>query len=141
MNNSTFITPRSLVGKGTRRDLFGVAATSIAGGLVIGNRSTALASPGRTFGPTEPFSQSGYGWVANHGLSGDAYQQEFENLTGQGFRLLKLSGYSVAGQDFYASIWDLSPGPAWVGMHRVPGSDYQAQFEQLTAQGFRPVVT
>jgi CubicO group peptidase (beta-lactamase class C family) len=72
-------------------------------------------------------------------LDGDTYQQEFENLVAQGYRLLKLSGYSVNGQDFYASIWDQSPGPAWVGMHRVPGSDYQAQFDQLTSQGYRPV--
>lgn len=117
----------------------GVGAVGLAGGLAplaplsarAGGKPVARTITGRT--------QSGYAWVANHGLDGDAYQAEFDALTSQGYRLLRLSGYSVYGQDYYASIWDQSPGPAWVGMHRVRGSDYQAQFDALTSDGFRPV--
>ncbi|HRA49156.1 MAG TPA: hypothetical protein PK819_13880, partial [Thermomicrobiales bacterium] len=137
-NPTTFCLPTSR-STGTRRDLLGVAVVGAAGGLALGGPTAAFATHGHVPISSRGLRQSGYAWVANHGLTGDAYQQEFDNLTSQGYRLLRLCGYSVGGQDFYASIWDQSPGPAWVGMHRVAGSDYQGQFESLTAQGFRPV--
>jgi len=89
--------------------------------------------------PVMKAAPSGYAWVANHGLDGAAYQAEFNALSAQGYRLIKISGYSVGGQDYYASIWTMAPGPGWVGMHGVSGDDYQAQFTSLTAQGLRPV--
>ena len=144
MNRSALTTPRFWYSRGSRRTFLGTIAAGIGtAGLATGVMplTRSIASAGGVFSPTPLANpaQSGYAWVANHGLDGDAYQAEFENLTAQGFRLLKISGYSVSGQDYYASIWDLSPGPAWVGMHRVPGADYQGQFDSLTAQGYRPV--
>jgi CubicO group peptidase (beta-lactamase class C family) len=142
MDRSLLTTPKFWYGQGTRRRVLAAAAIGVAGlagGVAPLTRSIARAGTVFSSTPMKNPAQSGYGWVANHGLDGDAYQAEFENLTGQGFRLLKISGYSVSGQDYYASIWDLSPGPAWVGMHRVPGADYQGQFDSLTAQGYRPV--
>ena len=138
MHTADFTQPRRFSGTGTRRQLLG-AAIGIAGGLALAGTPATYASRGRSLIDLSVAMQSGYAWVGNHGLSGDAYQAEFDSLTSQGYRLLRLCGYNVGGQDFYASIWDQSPGPAWVGMHRVSGGDYQAQFEQLTAQGFRPV--
>lgn len=117
----------------------GIGAAGIAGGLTGFRHPSALAGGGRSLVDLAAAMQSGYAWVANHGLTGDDYQAAFDSLTAQGYRLLRLCGYTVNGQDFYASIWDQSPGPAWVGMHRVPGAEYQAQFDQLTAQGYRPV--
>ena len=32
-------------------------------------------------------------WVARHGLTSDAYQQQFDKLTGEGYRLVDVSGY------------------------------------------------
>lgn len=141
---SDLTTPAFWYGRHSRRSLLrtmaaGLGAAGLAGGMVPLTQSIARASG--TFSPVPLVNpaQSGYAWVANHGLDGDAYQREFDSLAGQGYRLIKLSGYSVNGRDFYASIWDMSPGAAWVGMHRVPGSDYQARFDDLTGQGFRPV--
>ena len=34
---------------------------------------------------------------ARHGLTADEYQQTFDQLVGQGFRLTHVSGYSVGG--------------------------------------------
>jgi CubicO group peptidase (beta-lactamase class C family) len=141
MTDSFLTTPKHWYGRGTRRDLLGAMAAGIgAAGFGLAMTRTAAIANG-TYSPVAiaNAAQSGYAWVANHGLDGDAYQGEFESLAGQGYRLIKLCGYSVYGQDYYASIWDMSPGPAWVGMHRVPGADYQAQFDSLTAQGYRPV--
>ena len=135
MHTSTLVTPRRWSGTGSRRELLGsalvgIGAVGLAGGLTQLRPSVALAGNGRSLGALAAAMQSGYGWVANHGLSGDAYQAEFDSLTSQGYRLLRLCGYSVAGQPYYASIWDLSPGPAWVGMHGVSGGDYQGEFDR-----------
>ncbi|CAN5625933.1 hypothetical protein BH09CHL1_BH09CHL1_06740 [soil metagenome] len=144
MDTTELTTPKYWYGRGSRRQFLGavaagIGAAGIAGGMLPFSQSVARAGGVELSTPIENAAQSGYGWVGNHGLDGDAYQAQFDSLVSQGFRLLKLCGYSVNGQDFYASIWDLSPGPAWAGMHRVPGADYQAQFDSLTAQGLRPV--
>lgn len=144
MNHSFLTTPKRWYGRGSRRDFLGAIAASIGaaglgGGILPLTQSIAHASGSFSPMALANAAQSGYAWVANHGLDGDAYQREFDSLGGQGYRLVRISGYSVNGQDYYASIWDMSPGPAWVGMHRVPAADYQAQFDSLTSQGFRPV--
>lgn len=144
MNRSDLTTPAFWYGRHSRRSVvFAMAAAMGTVGLGPGRSmlvpAVTAASSTQSPAPLLHPAQSGYAWVANHGLDGDAYQREFDSLAGQGYRLVKISGYSVNGQDFYASIWDMSPGAAWVGMHRVPGVDYQARFDELTGQGFRPV--
>ncbi len=44
-------------------------------------------------------------WVAHHGMTSDQYQQTFNQLVSQGFRLQLVNGYTVAGQDHFAAIW------------------------------------
>jgi CubicO group peptidase (beta-lactamase class C family) len=144
MDVKDLTTPKFWYGRRTRRQMLGIAAAGIgAAGFAsgLGPFSTSIARAGGVLSPAPiaNAAQSGYAWVANHGLDGDAYQAEFDSLSAQGYRLIKISGYSVSGQDYYASIWDMSPGPAWVGMHRVSNADYQSQFNSLTAQGYRPV--
>jgi len=126
---------------GSRRRFLGLGAAGAAG-VALGTtlRSTlgaphALAASRRSVVATP----QDYGWVANHGLDAAAYQAEFDRLTGQGFRLIKVSGYSVGGSARYASIWTQAPGPAWSAMHGVDGDTYQAQFDSLASQGYRPV--
>src|SRR5262249_19048358 len=41
-----------------------------------------------------------------HGLTSAQYQAEFNSLVGQGYRPVRVSGYTVAGQDYYAAIWE-----------------------------------
>ena len=65
------------------------------------------------------------------------YQQEFDKWGGQGYRLLHVSGYVIAGKPFYAAIWEKSGGPAWVARHGMTGSDYQAEFNQRAQEGYR----
>lgn len=79
------------------------------------------------------------GWEARHGLSAAQYQATFNTLVGQGYRLLDVSGYDVGGQDRYAAIWERSTGPAWTARHGLSAAQYQATFNQLAGQGYRPV--
>ena len=45
-------------------------------------------------------------WVARHGLTGAAYQAEFNKWTAQGYKLTDVSGYSQGGQARYIAIWE-----------------------------------
>jgi len=80
-------------------------------------------------------------WVARHGLTADQYQAAFNEFTGQGYALDWVSGYLGNGQDLYAAIWRKDPGiPAWQARHGLTADQYQAFFNEVTAQGYKPVV-
>ncbi|MFK0734334.1 MAG: hypothetical protein ACFKPT_01025 [Gloeotrichia echinulata GP01] len=81
----------------------------------------------------------GPAWVARHGLTSAQYQATFDDLVGKGYRLVRVSGYSVNGQDRYAAIWEKSRGSAWVARHGLTSAQYQATFDQLVGQGYRLV--
>ena len=78
--------------------------------------------------------------VARHGMSSEQYQQEFDELSKQDYRLVQMSGYSVAGQDFYAAIWEKASGPPWVAHHGMTSEQYQQQFDELGKEGYRPIL-
>jgi CubicO group peptidase (beta-lactamase class C family) len=77
-------------------------------------------------------------WQACHGLTASDFQDQFNQFTSQGYRLVKVSGYGVGGMDYYAGVFEQSPSPAWIARHDVAGSDYQGVFDQWRYQGFRP---
>lgn len=79
-------------------------------------------------------------WVARHGLTSSAYQQEFNRLVGLGYRLTQVSGYAVRGVDFYAALWEKKGGPAWVARHGLTSAGYQAEFDRLNRLGYEPKV-
>jgi Bacterial tandem repeat domain 1 len=80
----------------------------------------------------------GHTWEAHHGLTSDQYQQTFDDLVSRGYRLTRVSGYSVGGRDRYAAIWDKSDGPAFQARHGLTSDQYQQTFDELVGQGFRP---
>ncbi|MCP4609238.1 MAG: DUF1349 domain-containing protein [Planctomycetes bacterium] len=77
-------------------------------------------------------------WIAHHIMSPYEYQKEFDNLVDeQGYRLVDISGYSVAGNVFYAAIWEKKSGPTWEARHGLTASEYQQAFDTYDEQGFR----
>ena len=82
---------------------------------------------------------AGPGFAARHGLTSDQYQQAFNELVGQGFRLTHVSGYSVNGEARYAAIWEQSAGPGFAARHGLTAAQYQQTFDELVSQGFRLV--
>ena len=66
----------------------------------------------------------GPAWIAHHIMGPSQYQQEFDDLDEQGYRLVDVSGYSVAGNVFYAAIWEKKSGPAWEARHGLTSSQY-----------------
>jgi hypothetical protein len=79
----------------------------------------------------------GPNWVGVHGLTGPEYQRRFDELVGQGFRPVDVSGYPVDGHDRYAAIFEQREGPAFVARHGLTSAQYQAAFDEFVGQGFR----
>lgn len=79
------------------------------------------------------------GWAARHNIDAATYQSEFDRWTNQGYRLVTVSGYNVNGQDRYAAIWEKRASLPWVARHGLTTAQYQQQFNELAAQGYRVV--
>jgi hypothetical protein len=82
--------------------------------------------------------RSGPEWVARHGLTPAQYQQTFDELVGQGYRLTEVSVYSANRQEMYAAIWEKRDGPEWVARHGLTLEQYQQVSDELVRQGYRP---
>jgi hypothetical protein len=80
---------------------------------------------------------SGPAWIARHGLSSSAYQQEFNDHVNDGYRLVEVSGYTVNGAPQYAAIFEKSTGPAWIARHGLTSGQYQAEFDARVKEGYR----
>lgn len=80
---------------------------------------------------------AGPAWAARHGLDAGGYQHAFDDMLDQGFRLVQVVGYTVRGAAHYAAIWEQSPGHGWKARHGIPAADYQHEFNDAVAQGFR----
>ena len=103
----------------------------LVNGATVGNDISYAALWEQRQGPT---------WVARHGLTSQQYQAAFDEFTSQGFRPVWVSGAGLGGQVFYAAIWEQRQGPDWVARHGLTSAQYQATFDDLLGQGFRPIV-
>ena len=75
-------------------------------------------------------------WAARHGLDGTQYQQVFNQLTAQGYRLRWLSVHAMGSTLRYACVFQQGAGPAWVGRHGLEESAFRTISSQLAAQGY-----
>lgn len=82
----------------------------------------------------------GEGWQARHGIDGAAYQALFDTLPDQGLRPAFLSAYSEGRSARFNAVWVKRGGPAWAARHGLTAAAYQVAFDQLVAEGFRPLV-
>jgi AraC-like DNA-binding protein len=82
---------------------------------------------------------SGSAWQARFGLTGSQYQTLFDDLVGQGYRLVDVDGYSQNNQARYAAIFERASGSAWQARHGLTSQQYQQTFDQLANSGYRLV--
>jgi hypothetical protein len=82
---------------------------------------------------------AGEAWLARHGIDSQAYQDLFDTLPARGYRPVALSAYSEGRGARFNAVWVHRDGPTWVARHNLGGAAYQAAFDQLAADGFRPV--
>lgn len=81
-----------------------------------------------------------YPWEARHRLTSVQYQNTFDSLVAQGYRLKYVSGYTVNNDPRYAALWEKRPSPAWVARHGLTSAQYQDAFNTYVSQGYRPVL-
>jgi hypothetical protein len=79
-------------------------------------------------------------WVAQHDLTGGQYQTQFDTWRKAGYRPLDLESYPTADGIRYAAIFVKAAGPRWLAYHALREADHQARFDQLTGEGWRPVI-
>ena len=82
----------------------------------------------------------GEAWQAHHGIDAATYQRLFDTLPGSGFRPVLLNAYSEGRGARFNAVWVQRTGPAWAARHGLTGAAYQAAFDQLVRDGFRPIM-
>ncbi|QDE81874.1 serine hydrolase [Myxococcus xanthus] len=80
---------------------------------------------------------SGPAWRAFHGLTSAQYQTTVVNQNAQGYRPVVVNGYSVGGVAYFAVIFHVDSGAAWVARHDLSASQYQTEFNTWAGQGYR----
>lgn len=81
--------------------------------------------------------KSGPAMVARHRMNGAKYQQEFNKWSGQGYKLVKISGYAINGTANYAAIWHKTSGAAPKAHHGMTSTSYQQKFSAYSKQGYK----
>lgn len=72
-------------------------------------------------------------------LSNEEYQDLFDDLTGDGWRLSDTDPYRVGGELRHAAVFEQAWGPPWRAFHGMGHYGYGLRFDGLVADGFRPV--
>ncbi len=83
--------------------------------------------------------QPGIPYTARHGLNPKEYQEVFDDLSAQGYRLRCFAGYEVDGDPRIACIWDQYEGPIWQSWHGLTADEFEQKFHELSDKGFRLV--
>lgn len=81
-------------------------------------------------------SASNRPWAARHGLNSAKFQQEFNTLVGQGFRLTDVS---VTDGGLFSGIFQKGDGPEWYSFGGLTSDAFTAQFNEKTKAGFRAI--
>jgi hypothetical protein len=100
----------------------------VVSGYDVGGQDHYTAIWEKSSGPTR---------VARHGMSSAQYQDQFNKLTQQGYRLVWISGWGIGGTNHYAAIWEKSSGPTSVARHGLISDSYQETFDDLNKNGYR----
>jgi hypothetical protein len=82
---------------------------------------------------------AGLAWGSFHNMSASQYQQQYDQLTSQGYRLAYINSYVSRGQICYAPIFVREPWSTWVAYYGATPDSHQSRFNDLTRQGYRIV--
>lgn len=76
-------------------------------------------------------------FAARYGMSSAQYQQAFNELGQQGYRLVHLSSWKAGDSGRYAAIWEKTDGPVWQARHNMLSDSYQEELDKLAKAGYR----
>jgi CubicO group peptidase (beta-lactamase class C family) len=103
-------------------------------------RAAAAATVATTAAAATAHAAPGEAMTAYHGVNGATHQQKFNELGAAGYRMISLSVYGDRADPRYAAVWVRRGGPAWAALHGLDAAGYQARFDELTRDGFVPVL-
>jgi hypothetical protein len=75
-----------------------------------------------------------------HNLTTDDYQQMYNQLVAQGYRLRIVSGYEWSGQPLFVAVFEQIEGPPFEARHNLTSDDFVQFSRQLTGAGYHPVL-
>jgi len=78
-------------------------------------------------------------WVAHSSMTEAEFQQQFNDLSKQGYRLAWVSAHEWNGVARYEGIWEQRNGPAYEAKANLSATEYQQAFDTYTKQGYRPL--
>jgi len=89
-----------------------------------------------------PFPLTGFTILHTGGEGGDAevtytLENGYCTVGDEGIACTTSSAVSVEG-DRFAGVWERAVGPSWFAFHGLDPAGYQARFDELVGQGFRP---
>lgn len=112
------------------------ALVSLLGGLVPSSL-TATAAPTNNADSSVLATRDASPWQARHLLTSSAFQSTFDSLVHDGYKLTYVSGYTLNDDPRFAAIWEKNVTTAWIARDGLTSAQYQAEFDQLAAQGYR----
>ena len=80
---------------------------------------------------------AGLAWGSFHNLTAAQYQQQYDQLTAQGYRLAYINSYLSGEQIRYAPVFVKEPWSKWVAYYGLTADAHQKRFNELTGQGYR----
>ena len=80
--------------------------------------------------------QSGPAYYWRYGLTSEQFQSQSEQFAATGYDLVDVSGYTVAGTNYFTGIWEQQGSADVVWRHDMSSSQYQAEFDARLAQGY-----
>jgi hypothetical protein len=81
----------------------------------------------------------GYAEVVRRAVPAAQYQAEFDRFTKAGYRPVWVDGFRADSQNWFNVIFRPDDGTPWVARHNLTSQQYQADFDSLPKQGYRPV--
>jgi hypothetical protein len=81
----------------------------------------------------------GYAEVVRRAVPAAQYQAEFDRFTKAGYRPVWVDGFRAEGQNWFNVIFRPEDGTPWVARHNLTSEQYQADFDSLPKQGYRPL--
>jgi CubicO group peptidase (beta-lactamase class C family) len=76
---------------------------------------------------------------SEHAIRLADYQAKFDERKAAGERPVRINGYNVGREAFFATIWEMSPGPDWAAMHVIKEGELQGEFDRFDKSGYRLV--
>ncbi|KAJ5094886.1 hypothetical protein N7532_007221 [Penicillium argentinense] len=79
-------------------------------------------------------------WQSRTGMSESGMQAYFNEYARQGYKLTHLSGYEVANETRFATVWEkANEKAAWWSQANLTSDEYQATFDKLKSEGYQAV--